>query len=94
MGENRENKETRWNDVECELKERSSLAKDVIKQMKTAFVVMAIIAGISIVGNIAQAIYTAYIMNSYEYVYQDSEGMNNINTGDQGDVIDGTTDEN
>ena len=82
------------NGVECEAKEGNSLARDTVRYLKTAFIVMAIIAGISIAGNIVQAIYTAYIMNSYEYVYQDSDGMNNINTGEQGDVVDGTADEN
>lgn len=82
------------NGVERETKKGNSLARDTVRYLKTAFIVMAIIAGISIAGNIVQAIYTAYIMNSYEYVYQDSDGMNNINTGEQGDVVDGTADEN
>ena len=30
-----------------------------------------------------------YVFNSYEYVYQDGTGQNNINTGSQGNVLNG-----
>lgn len=88
MGENRENKETRWNDVE------NCFATQVIEQAKTTakrwFIAWLItLAALFVTNGI-----WIYVFNSYEYVYQDSDGMNNINTGSQGDVIDGTTDEN
>lgn len=88
MGENKESKETRWNDV------GNYFAAQVIEQAKTTakrwFIAWLITLSALFVTN---GIWI-YVFNSYEYVYQDSEGMNNINTGDQGDVIDGTTDEN
>lgn len=84
----KENKETRWNDVE------NYFATQVIEQAKTTskrwFIAWLItLASLFVTNGI-----WIYVFNSYEYVYQDSEGMNNINTGDQGDVIDGTADEN
>lgn len=30
------------------------------------------------------------VFNSYDYVSQDGEGINNINTGEQGDLLNGT----
>ena len=88
MGENRESKETRWNGVE------NYFATQVIEQAKTTakrwFIAwMITLAALFVTNGI-----WIYVFNSYEYVYQDSEGMNNINTGSQGDVIDESVDEN
>lgn len=34
------------------------------------------------------------LFNSYDFISQDGEGINNINTGEQGDLNNGTTGEN
>lgn len=39
-------------------------------------------------------VYWIYQFNSYDYVSQDGEGINNINTGDQGDLNNGAESEN
>lgn len=88
MGENRENKGTWWNDVE------NYFATQVIEQAKTTAKRWFIAWLITLMALVVTNGIWIYVFNSYEYVYQDSEGMNNINTGDQGDVIDGTADEN
>lgn len=88
MGENGENKGTRWNDVE------NYFATQVIEQAKTTAKRWFIAWLITLAALFATNGIWIYVFNSYEYVYRDSEGMNNINTGDQGDVIDGSTDEN
>ena len=38
--------------------------------------------------------YWIYTFNSYDYVSQDGEGINNINTGDQGDLQNGAESQN
>lgn len=88
MGENRENKGTRWNDVE------NYFATQVIEQAKATAKRWFIAWLITLMALVVTNGIWIYVFNSYEYVYQDSEGMNNINTGEQGDVIDGTADEN
>lgn len=41
----------------------------------------------------ATNIYWIYTFQSYEYVSQDGDGINNVNTGEQGDLINGTENE-
>lgn len=60
------------------------------KMWFVAFVIMSIIAAISICGNI----YQASESYSYDYYSQDGEGINNINTGEQGDLVNGAESEN
>lgn len=88
MGENKENKETRWNDVE------NYFATQVIEQAKTTAKRWFIAWLITMMALVLTNGIWIYVFNSYEYVYQDSEGMNNINTGSQGDVIDESGGEN
>lgn len=73
--------------------EENSFAWTLIEQSKAqtrhAKVLTYIIAGLlvlSVCGNIGQAIYSIYAWQSYEYVSQDGEGINNINSGSQGDL--------
>ena len=70
------------------------LATHVIEQAKRSTKRWFIAWVITMVALVATNVYWIETMNSYEYVYQDSDGMNNINTGSQGDVNSGTTDEN
>lgn len=88
MGENKENKETRWNDVE------NYFATQVIEQAKTTAKCWFIAWLITLAALFVTNGIWIYVFNSYEYVYQDSDGMNNVNTGSQGDVIDGSDSEN
>lgn len=81
--------------------ETNSFAWELIEQSKGqakhARVLTYIIAGLlvfSVIGNIGQAIYSLYTWQSYEYVSQDGEGINNINSGSQGDLMNGTESEN
>lgn len=81
--------------------EENSFAWVLIEQSKAqtkhAKVLTYIIAGLlvlSICGNIGQAIYSIYAWQSYEYVSQDGQGINNINSGSQGDLTSGTESEN
>ncbi len=73
--------------------EENSFAWALIEQSKAqtrhAKVLTYIIAGLlvlSVCGNIGQALYSLYTWQSYEYVSQDGEGINNINSGSQGDL--------
>lgn len=64
-------------------------AASVIEQAKAAtkrWFIAWLITLAALVGTNAAWI---YVFNSYEYVYQDGTGQNNINTGSQGDVLNG-----
>lgn len=83
-----EKKETKWNQIE------EYFATQVVEQAKRATKRWFIAWLITMIALVATNVYWITMMNSYEYVYQDSDGMNNINTGSQGDVNNGSTDEN
>lgn len=74
---------TSWKNLE------EFFATFVIEQAKTAakrwFIAWLITLAALVVTNAAWL----YVFNSYEYVYQDGTGQNNINTGSQGDVLNG-----
>lgn len=83
-----EKKETKWNQIE------EYFATQVVEQAKRATKRWFIAWLITMIALVATNVYWITMMNSYEYVYQDGDGMNNINTGSQGDVNNGSTDEN
>lgn len=88
-----------WTDAEKVIAEKlleknDSLARDVTEQAKRnamRWFFVWLITFAALIGTNAAWIYT---FKSYEYVSQDGEGQNNINTGSQGDVISGTENEN
>lgn len=82
------NKAAEWSQIE------EYLATHVIEQAKRATKRWFIAWVITMVALVATNVYWIETMNSYEYVYQDSEGMNNINTGSQGDLMNESADEN
>jgi len=61
-------------------------SKAQTKHAKTLAYIIAGLLMLSVCGNIGQAIYNIYAWQSYEYVSQDGEGINNINSGSQGDL--------
>lgn len=83
-----EKKETKWSQIE------EYFATQVIEQAKRATKRWFIAWLITMIALVATNVYWIEMMNSYEYVYQDSEGINNINTGSQGDLSNEPTDEN
>lgn len=71
-----------------------TLAMEVIGQAKrqTKLLFMAwLITLVALVGTNAAWI---YVFQSYDYISQDGNGINNINSGEQGDFIYGTESEN
>lgn len=76
-------KEATWKNIE------EYLATSVIEQAKTTakrwFIAWIITLAALFTTNAAWL----YVFNSYEYVYQDGTGQNNINTGSQGNVLNG-----
>lgn len=79
-------KETSWNDAE-------NLVTEVIrenqKQAKRWFIAFLL----SLAALVGTNAYWIYVFNSYEYVTQDGEGINTINTGNQEGVNIGTENE-
>lgn len=75
-----EKKETKWNQIE------EYFATQVIEQSKRTakrWFITWLITFVALIGTNACWIYQ---WNSYDYIYQDSHGINNINTGTQGDI--------
>lgn len=75
-----EKKENKWNQIE------EYFATQVIEQSKRTakrWFIAWLITFVSLIGTNACWIYQ---WNSYDYIYQDSHGTNNINTGTQGDI--------
>ena len=67
-----------------------TLATTVIEQGKQAAKLWFIAWVITFVALIGTNLYWINQYSSYDYVSQDGEGINNINTGDQGDLKNGT----
>ena len=79
----KEKKDVTWKNVE------EYLATSVIKQAEAAarrWFIAFVMTLAALVGTNAAWL---YVFNSYEYVYQDGTGQNNINTGSQGNVLNG-----
>lgn len=77
-----ENKNT-WDGVE------KYFATEVIEQSKRTAKRWFVAWIITFVALIGTNLYWINQYNSYDYVSQDGEGINNINTGDQGDLENG-----
>lgn len=77
-----ENKNT-WDGVE------KYFATEVIEQSKRTAKRWFVAWIITFVALIGTNLYWINQFNSYDYVSQDGEGINNINTGDQGDLDNG-----
>lgn len=75
-----EKKETKWNQIE------EYFATQVIEQSKGTAKRWFIAWIITFSALIATNACWIYQWNSYDYIYQDSHGTNNINTGTQGDI--------
>lgn len=60
----------------------SELIQDAQRQSKRWFIAF-VVTLVALVGTNA---YWIYVFNSYEYVSQDGEGINTINTGNQEDI--------
>ena len=79
----KEKKDVTWKNVE------EYLATSVIRQTEAAarrWFIAFVMTLAALVGTNAAWL---YVFNSYEYVYQDGTGQNNINTGSQGNVLNG-----
>ena len=69
-------------------------ATEVIEQSKKNAKRWFIAWMITLLALLGTNLYWIYQYNSYDYVSQDGEGVNNINTGEQGDLLNGTESEN
>ena len=79
----KEKKDVTWKNVE------EYLATSVIRQAEAAarrWFIAFVMTLAALVGTNAAWL---YVFNSYEYVYQDGTGQNNVNTGSQGNVLNG-----
>lgn len=73
-------------------RERVSKAKDfAIGCLTVAVIVISV--SLSII-NYKNDMDWRELFSSYDYVSQDGEGINNINTGEQGDLLNGTESKN
>ena len=72
--------------------EHDSFAVELLKGYKKQFHVVTAILSIIIATLLGYIIYDNYMDNQFETIeyVQDGEGYNNINTGTQGDVLNGT----
>lgn len=87
-----------WSDAEKLIAERllesnDSLARSAIEQANRNVKKWFIIAIISIAALVATNSCWLYVFQSYEYVSQDGNGVNNINSGTQGDLLNGAESE-
>lgn len=69
--------------------ENENFATTVIEQGRQAAKLWFIAWVITFAALIGTNLYWIKQYNSYDYVSQDGEGINNINTGDQGDLENG-----
>ena len=60
----------------------SELIQDAQRQSKRWFIAYVV----TLVARVGTNTYWIYVFNSYEYVSQDGEGINTINTGNQEDI--------
>ena len=80
----------------CGIEKQDSFAMELLKGYKKQFYVTVAVLSAIILFLTGYIIYDVYIDSQYdtiEYV-QDGQGYNNINTGTQGDVLNGTKDAN
>lgn len=77
------------------INENDSFAMELLRGYKKQFYITVTILSAIILLLSGYIIYDAYIDSQYETIEytQDGNGYNNINTGTQGDVLNGTTDE-
>lgn len=81
-------------ELSAELKKyHDGWATEVIEQQKTSFQWWRRFAIILLIGLLVTNAYWIHVFQSYEYVSQDGNGINSINSGTQGDVINGPTGE-
>lgn len=76
--------------MEKDKETKETLAMAVLEHSKRDTMKWFVISILSIAALIGTNAYWIYTFNSYDYVSQDGEGINNINTGDQGDLENGT----
>lgn len=86
--EKKPSNEPSWNGVE------KFFATQVIKQAKTSARRWFIAWLLTLAALVGTNVYWIYQYCSYDYYSQDGEGINNINTGTQGDLDNGAESEN
>lgn len=69
-----------------------TLAKDVIDQAKHQAKMWFIAFIVTLAALIATNAYWIYVFQSYEYIAQDGNGINNYKTTNSGDIVNGTED--
>lgn len=72
----------------------NSFAMEVLEQAKRNTKMWFATWVLTMAALIGTNAYWIYTFNSYDYVSQDGEGINNINTGDQGDLQNGAESQN
>lgn len=82
MVEKQNNELKDWNGVEIWLTELIEQTRANAKRWFIAFLV-------AMAALVATNAYWIYVFQSYDYISQDGSGLNNINTGNQGDVVNG-----
>ena len=88
MEEKKKSEKLSWDSVE------ELFATSVIRQAESAAKRWFAAWLITIAALIGTNAYWIYQYNSYDYVSQDGAGINNINTGSQGDIDNGSESEN
>ena len=87
-----------WDDIKDFLKEtikdKDSLATETIAHMAKNAKRWLIAFLVTLAAFVGTNVFWIYQFTSYEYVSQDGEGVNSINTGQQEDVDIGTENEN
>ena len=74
-----------WSGIERWLTEMIEQSRANAKRWFIACVVL-------LIALVATNAYWIYIFQSYDYMTQDGSGLNNINTGNQGDILNGSED--
>lgn len=85
------------NENVTEVKERENFATEIFHEFKIhsriATIGLLIVLAMGIIAFYANDEKWRELFSSYDYVSQDGEGINSINTGEQGDLNNGTTSE-
>ena len=81
------NKERNWNEPGTWAEELVEQAKERAKHWFRTWIATMILLGIMLGCLVGTNVYWIYIFQSYDIVTQDGSGLNNYNTGSQGDVL-------
>lgn len=76
-----------WNQPGTWAEELVEQSKESAKHWFKVWVITMILWILTLTGWVGTTVYWIHIFQSYDYVTQDGSGLNNYNTGSQGDVL-------